>query len=64
MIPTPGYWIECSRQKIASDTIWDESESERDDDGAEGGETEGNDGGMDDYRRHDLLLEDDEDEPR
>ncbi|XP_037969779.2 uncharacterized protein LOC105380439 isoform X2 [Plutella xylostella] len=25
---TPGYWIECSRQKIASDTIWDESESE------------------------------------
>uniref|UniRef100_T1HRR2 Rap-GAP domain-containing protein n=1 Tax=Rhodnius prolixus TaxID=13249 RepID=T1HRR2_RHOPR len=64
LIPTPGYWIECSRQKIASDTIWDESESERDDDGAEGGETEGNDGGMDDYRRHDLLLEDDEDEPR
>lgn len=28
MIPTPGYWIECSRQKITSDTIWDESESE------------------------------------
>lgn len=28
LIPTPGYWIECSRQKIASDTIWDESESE------------------------------------
>lgn len=27
-IPTPGYWIECSRQKIASDTIWDESESD------------------------------------
>lgn len=29
MIPTPGYWIECSRQKISSDTIWDESESDR-----------------------------------
>ncbi|KAF5272572.1 hypothetical protein FQR65_LT04911 [Abscondita terminalis] len=29
-IPTPGYWIECSRQKIATDTIWDESESDRD----------------------------------
>ncbi|KAK9885704.1 hypothetical protein WA026_012469 [Henosepilachna vigintioctopunctata] len=29
-IPTPGYWIECSRQKINSDTIWDESESEHD----------------------------------
>ncbi|XP_065344510.1 uncharacterized protein rsh isoform X2 [Cloeon dipterum] len=28
LIPTPGYWIECSRQKITSDTIWDESESE------------------------------------
>lgn len=28
LIPTPGYWIECSRQKIASDTIWDESESD------------------------------------
>ncbi|XP_065159412.1 uncharacterized protein rsh isoform X3 [Atheta coriaria] len=27
-IPTPGYWIECSRQKIATDTIWDESESD------------------------------------
>lgn len=30
LIPTPGYWIECSRQKITSDTIWDESESEHD----------------------------------
>lgn len=28
LIPTPGYWIECSRQKITTDTIWDESESE------------------------------------
>lgn len=27
LIPTPGYWIECSRQQITSDTIWDESES-------------------------------------
>lgn len=30
LIPTPGYWIECSRQKINTDTIWDESESDRD----------------------------------
>ncbi|XP_044749572.1 uncharacterized protein LOC123310202 [Coccinella septempunctata] len=29
-IPTPGYWIECSRQKINTDTIWDESESDHD----------------------------------
>lgn len=28
LIPTPGYWIECSRQKINTDTIWDESESD------------------------------------
>ncbi|XP_077280205.1 LOW QUALITY PROTEIN: rap GTPase activating protein radish [Temnothorax americanus] len=28
LIATPGYWIECSRQQITSDTIWDESESE------------------------------------
>ncbi|XP_024085249.1 uncharacterized protein LOC106662692, partial [Cimex lectularius] len=65
LIPTPGYWIECSRQKIASDTIWDESESERDEEGGDGGDTEGAEGG-DDYRhnRNDLLLEDDEEEPR
>ncbi|XP_043283597.1 uncharacterized protein rsh isoform X3 [Venturia canescens] len=29
LMPTPGYWIECSRQQITSDTIWDESESDR-----------------------------------
>lgn len=29
MIPTPGYWIECSRQQINTDTIYDESESDR-----------------------------------
>ncbi|XP_011692326.1 PREDICTED: uncharacterized protein LOC105452685 [Wasmannia auropunctata] len=28
LIPTPGYWIECSRPQITSDTIWDETESE------------------------------------
>ncbi|XP_076630473.1 rap GTPase activating protein radish isoform X3 [Colletes latitarsis] len=27
LVPTPGYWIECSRQQIMSDTILDESES-------------------------------------
>uniref|UniRef100_A0AAG5CUG0 Rap-GAP domain-containing protein n=1 Tax=Anopheles atroparvus TaxID=41427 RepID=A0AAG5CUG0_ANOAO len=34
LIPTPGYWIECSRQKIAfanQHTIWDDSESEHED---------------------------------
>lgn len=34
LIPTPGYWIECSRQKIAQlnqHTIWDDSESDHDD---------------------------------
>ena len=29
LLPTPGYWIECSRQKIPNETNWDESESER-----------------------------------
>lgn len=29
LLPTPGYWIECSRQQITSDTIWDETESDR-----------------------------------
>lgn len=25
LIPTPGYWIECSRQKITGNTnVWDE----------------------------------------
>ncbi|XP_039293776.1 uncharacterized protein LOC111044358 [Nilaparvata lugens] len=60
LIPTPGYWIECSRQKIASDTIWDESESERDDDGGGGGRGEGDDDG--ESRTRDPLLEDAEDE--
>ncbi|EDW62598.2 uncharacterized protein Dvir_GJ16528 [Drosophila virilis] len=33
-MPTPGYWIECSRQKITlptPHTIWDESDSEHED---------------------------------
>ncbi|KAI8034453.1 hypothetical protein M5D96_012727 [Drosophila gunungcola] len=33
-MPTPGYWIECSRQKITMPTphtIWDESDSEHED---------------------------------
>ncbi|XP_011499321.1 PREDICTED: LOW QUALITY PROTEIN: uncharacterized protein LOC105363353 [Ceratosolen solmsi marchali] len=29
LLPTPGYWIECSRQQITTDTIYDESESDR-----------------------------------
>ncbi|KAL9885334.1 rap GTPase activating protein radish isoform 2-T2 [Glossina fuscipes fuscipes] len=34
LMPTPGYWVECSRQKIAlppAHTIWDESDSEHED---------------------------------
>ncbi|ALC48515.1 CG42629, partial [Drosophila busckii] len=34
LMPTPGYWIECSRQKITLQTphtIWDESDSEHED---------------------------------
>ncbi|XP_076659669.1 rap GTPase activating protein radish [Halictus rubicundus] len=27
LVPTPGYWIECSRQQILSDTMLDRSES-------------------------------------
>ncbi|XP_022903403.1 uncharacterized protein [Onthophagus taurus] len=51
--PTPGYWIECSRQKIASDTIWDESESDHD--LQEGDEDDRNDGCNE-------LYEDDEED--
>lgn len=60
LIPTPGYWIECSRQKITSDTIWDESESERDEEGQEDDVAE--------EPMRDQLLEDaeeeEEEEPR
>lgn len=48
-IPTPGYWIECSRQKIASDTIWDESESDRD---LHEGDEEDHNGGDHDNGHH------------
>ncbi|CAG9858834.1 unnamed protein product [Phyllotreta striolata] len=71
-IPTPGYWIECSRQKITSDTIWDESESEHDNEIQEGEEDEElHNNGMDHdnssgFRRKDRscndLFEDDEDD--
>lgn len=43
LIPTPGYWIECSRQKINMPnqlSLWDESDSDHDDNdkyGARGG---------------------------
>ncbi|KAG8226254.1 hypothetical protein J437_LFUL004811 [Ladona fulva] len=44
LLPTPGYWIECSRQKIASDNLWDESGSEHEllneEEELEGGEVE------------------------
>nr|XP_018897162.1 PREDICTED: uncharacterized protein LOC109030581 [Bemisia tabaci] len=55
LIPTPGYWIECSRQtKASSGTIWDESESERDEDGGPGGGGGG--------RERDARFEDELDE--
>lgn len=43
LIPTPGYWIECSRQKINMPnqlSLWDESDSDHEDNdkyGARGG---------------------------
>lgn len=57
-MPTPGYWIECSRQKIslpANHTIWDESDSEHED--IRGGNT------SDAYLERECsdLYEDDED---
>lgn len=58
-IPTPGYWIECSRQKITSDVIWDESESERElqeadeEDRHDGGDQEN---GPHSRRDHGLYL--------
>ncbi|CAG9823059.1 unnamed protein product [Phaedon cochleariae] len=69
-VATAGYWIECSRQKITTDTIWDESESEHENDIQEGEEDdEENRKDRDDhgngYRKRDRschdLYEDDED---
>ena len=56
LIPTPGYWIECSRQKInfsTQHTIWD---SESDHEEARGGAS---DAQLD--RNCSDLYEDDED---
>ncbi|XP_019872492.2 uncharacterized protein LOC109600755 isoform X4 [Aethina tumida] len=66
-IPTPGYWIECSRQKIASDTIWDESESDHEiQEGDEEDHTDGTEeNGLIARRKErscDDLYEDDEDD--
>ncbi len=60
MIPTPGYWIECSRQKIAQHnqhTIWDDSESDHD----EPRPSSSGMGAGDNERNCDDLYEDDED---
>ncbi|KAF7282389.1 hypothetical protein GWI33_002703 [Rhynchophorus ferrugineus] len=68
-IPTPGYWIECSRQKITTDTIWDESESEHENEIQEANEETTD--GTDQENGHGLrkrdrscndLYEDDEDD--
>ncbi|KAJ3631360.1 hypothetical protein MTP99_012489 [Tenebrio molitor] len=68
-IPTPGYWIECSRQKITSDTIWDESESDHEiQEGDEEDHTDGTDqeNGHPSRRRdrscNDLYEDDEEDD--
>ncbi|RZC40712.1 hypothetical protein BDFB_005088, partial [Asbolus verrucosus] len=68
-IPTPGYWIECSRQKITSDTIWDESESDHEiQEGDEEDHTDGTDqeNGHASRRRdrscNDLYEDDEEDD--
>lgn len=58
LLPTPGYWIECSRQKIAQinqHTIWDDSESDHD----EPRPSCSGDGQHD--RNYSDLYEDDED---
>jgi hypothetical protein len=59
LIPTPGYWIECSRQKIAqiNQHTWDDSESEHDDEPRAG--CSSGDGAHD--RNYSDLYEDDED---
>lgn len=58
LIPTPGYWIECSRQKFAQinqHTLWDDSESDHD----EPRPSCSGDGQHD--RNYSDLYEDDED---
>ncbi|KAL7032949.1 hypothetical protein ACKWTF_007435 [Chironomus riparius] len=57
LIPTPGYWIECSRQKIAqiNQHVWDDSESEHDDEQRAGCSVDIHD------RNYNDLYEDDED---
>jgi hypothetical protein len=57
LIPTPGYWIECSRQKIAqiNQHAWDDSESEHDDEQRAGCSVDIHD------RNYSDLYEDDED---
>ena len=42
LLPTPGYWIECSGHPLPDDTIWDESEPDSVDyeDGSNSGSTD------------------------
>lgn len=59
LIPTPGYWIECSRQKITNEVLWDETDSE--DDQPDDDEDAGEGPSRPRFPRDDsLLLEDDE----
>ncbi|XP_052126983.1 uncharacterized protein LOC113205839 isoform X5 [Frankliniella occidentalis] len=63
LLPTPGYWIECSRQKIPNDTIWDESESEREEreerEERDRGPSADDDADDEDGRRSSCLVEED-----
>lgn len=68
MIPTPGYWIECSRQKISNEELWDNTDTDGDDQDED--EDAGEGPSRPRYLRDDCLLreddeyfEEDEDEP-
>lgn len=68
LIPTPGYWIECSRQKISNEELWDNTDTDGDDQDED--EDAGEGPSRPRYLRDDCLLreddeyfEEDEDEP-
>lgn len=58
LIPTPGYWIECSRQKISNEALLDDSDSDGND---QDDDDDGEGISRPRFPRDDsLLLEDDE----
>lgn len=67
LIPTPGYWVECSRQKInliASQQapIWDESDSEHEEEEEEEVLGTGNDAYLEHPECSDLYEDEEESE--